>query len=177
MTVSCRRSASGVGGATGVVSPCAGETSGVAGSGTGEAVVGALDVPPVQNEHSAVFIHGQTFGVDEFILEGLQVLVIQRELAFQRPIGEALLALQQCDHLRTEGREVHHCPSTCARAASVWGSQKVISMSRYSAMAVDNSVWACSCWPTLAYSVPRPRWQWAWSGRMPSASARASAWR
>jgi hypothetical protein len=27
------------------------------------------------------------------------------------------------------------------------------------------------------YSVPRPRWQWATSGRMPSSSARARAWR
>ena len=36
------------GGRAGEAPPCAGETSGVAGSGTGEAVGGALDVPPVQ---------------------------------------------------------------------------------------------------------------------------------
>src|SRR5438874_8216031 len=48
ITVSCLRSASGVGGATGAASPRAGETSGVAGSGTGEAVGGVLDVPPAQ---------------------------------------------------------------------------------------------------------------------------------
>ena len=48
ITVSCRRSASGVGGATGAASLCAGATSGVAGGSTGEGVVGALDVPPVQ---------------------------------------------------------------------------------------------------------------------------------
>ena len=65
----------------------------------------------------------------------------------------------------------------CARAASVWGSQKVISIVRYSAMAVESAVQACSCCPCLAYNVPRPRWQWAWSGRMPSASARVRAWR
>ena len=35
---------------------------------------------------------------------------------------------------------VHHCPSTCASAASAWGSQKVISMDRYNSMAADSSV-------------------------------------
>ena len=70
-----------------------------------------------------------------------------------------------------------YCLSTCASAASVCGSQNVISMSRYSAMAVDSAVRACSRWPVCAYSVPRPRWQCAWSGRMPSASVRARAWR
>ena len=39
-----------------------------------------------------------------------------------------------------------YCPSTCASVASAWGSQKTMSMARYSAMAVDSSVRACSCW-------------------------------
>ena len=33
-----------------------------------------------------------------------------------------------------------YCPSTCASAASVWGSQKVISIDVYISMAVDNAV-------------------------------------
>ena len=48
-----------------------------------------------------------------------------------------------------------------ANIASAWGSQKVISMARYSSMAADSSARACSCWPSLAYRVPRPWWQWA----------------
>src|SRR5215813_4008273 len=97
-------------------------------------------------------------------------------LALQRPRREPLLALQECDDLRTEGREVHYRrPSTCASAASVCGSQNVMSIDWYISMAVDNAARACSRWPVAAYSIPRPRWQWAWSGRMPSASARARA--
>jgi hypothetical protein len=49
---------------------------------------------PGPDEHAIVLVHGQAFGVDEFILEGFQIVVIQRELALQRSIGEALLALQ-----------------------------------------------------------------------------------
>src|SRR5215475_6143660 len=67
--------------------------------------------------------------------------------------------------------------STCASATSACGSQNVISMARYISIAVDSSARAGSRWPVLAYSVPRPRWQWAWSGRMPSSSARVRAWR
>jgi len=47
-------------------------------------------------------------------------------------------------------------PATCARAASACGSQKVISMARYKSIAVASSARACSCWPVLAYRVPRP---------------------
>ena len=36
-----------------------------------------------------------------------------------------------------------------------------MSMARYSLMAADSSARACSCWPIVAYSMPRPRWQWA----------------
>src|SRR5262245_11793377 len=44
----------------------------------------------------------------------------------------------------------------CSQGAScAWGSQKVMSMARYIAIAVDNSARACSCRPVLAYSVPR----------------------
>jgi hypothetical protein len=36
-------------------------------------------------------------------------------------------------------RIIPHCPSTYASAASAWGSQKVISMARYSSMAADSA--------------------------------------
>ena len=44
----------------------------------------------------------------------------------------------------SEGQCISHTPPTCASAASAWGSQKVISMARYSAMAADSSARACS---------------------------------
>src|SRR5215510_65177 len=68
-----------------------------------------------------------------------------------------------------------HYATTWASAASVWGSQNVISIDWYISMAVDNSVRASSRWPVAAYRVPRPWWQWAWRWRMPSSSARARA--
>jgi hypothetical protein len=43
-------------------------------------------------------------------------------------VGNTALALQQLKGLGTDGRIVHHRPSTCASAASVSGSQKVIAI-------------------------------------------------
>lgn len=51
--------------------------------------------------------------------------------------------------------------ATCASAASTWGSQKVMFMAWYRAMAAANSVRACSRCPVMADSMPRPRRQWA----------------
>jgi len=67
--------------------------------------------------------------------------------------------------------------SPCATATAACGSQHVIAMARYIAIAVERSARACSRWPVMPYSVPRPRWPWAWSGRLPRSSARARAWR
>jgi hypothetical protein len=58
--------------------------------------------------------------------------------------------------MRTDSAPHDHHASTCASAVSVWGSQNVMSIARYISMAVDNSLRACSCWPLVAYSVPRP---------------------
>src|SRR5262249_52845920 len=127
------------------------------------------------DEHAAPFIHRQLFGVNQVVFEVFQGLVIELQPALEDPIGHALLLLQQREHLGQDSLVVHYRPSTCASAASVSGSQKVMSMAWYISMAVDNAVRACSRWPVAAYSVPRPRWQWAWSGRMPSSSARAWA--
>ena len=41
---------------------------------------------------------------------------------------------------RAERKTQLTTPSTCASAASAWGSQKVMSMERYSAIAVDSAV-------------------------------------
>src|SRR5439155_1053795 len=64
-----------------------------------------------------------------------------------------------------------------ASAASVWGSQNVMSMARYSSIAVLSAARAWARWPAVAYSGPRPWWLWAWSGHMPSSSAWARACR
>ena len=90
--------------------------------------------------------------------------------------GNSLLrALQRCPstklragHWLEEGKR--HCQnsvivpyrgSTCASAASVWGSQNVMSMARYSARAATRAARAGSRWPVVAYSMPRLQWQCA----------------
>jgi hypothetical protein len=44
-------------------------------------------------------------------------------------------APEQLDDLVDHRKEVHHGFSTCTSAASTWGSQRVIAIDRYSAMA------------------------------------------
>src|SRR2546422_3148424 len=101
----------------------------------------------------------------EFRLERVQGLLIEDELHLERPIRRPAAAREQLDYLVHDGKQVHHRPSTCASAASARGSQKVMSMAPYNSMAVDSSARACSRCSIFRYSVPRPRWQWAMSGR------------
>jgi hypothetical protein len=56
----------------------------------------------------------------------------------------------KCHTARPMALPSRHPHSTCARAASVSGSQKVISMARQSAIAIESSVQACSRRPSLA---------------------------
>src|SRR5512132_4132184 len=114
-------------------------------------------------------------GIDQVFLERFEGVVIELQPEFEDAIGEALVLLEERNDLLEDGVIVHHRPSTCASAASACGSQEAISIARYNSTAVDNSRCACSCWPIFAYKVPSPRWQWATSGRMPCASARARA--
>src|SRR5262247_1077706 len=114
---------------------------------------------------------------EQLVFQGLTGRVIQLELDLERSIGQPASLLKELDHLVDHLIEVHHRFSTSAKAASVSGSQNVISIARYISIAVDSAAWACSDWPARRYSLPRPRWQWAWRGRMPSSSARARAWR
>jgi len=39
------------------------------------------------------------FGLDEFVLEVLQVVIIETEPALQCPVRNPALALEQCEHL------------------------------------------------------------------------------
>ena len=76
--------------------------------------------------------------------------------SFARRLGNAptmLLAgllLEEGKRRCQDGIIVHYQPSTCASAASAWGSQKVISIARYSVRAVDSPARACSRWPVAA---------------------------
>ena len=58
--------------------------------------------------------------------------------------------LEEGEYLYHDGLIIPHCFSTCANVASAWGSQKVMAISRYSAMAVVRAVRACSRWPVTA---------------------------
>ena len=74
---------------------------------------------------------------------------IQGKLPLERTIRRPALPLEERNDLRQHVIEVHQHPSTCASAASVSGSQKVISIDRYISMAVDNAIRAGSRWPLV----------------------------
>src|SRR5262245_18165236 len=96
-------------------------------------------------------------------------------MGLEHVLYELAVSLYGLHGTTASSKTLHGTLSTCASSASACGSQKVISMSRYRAMAVARAVRAGaprSVWP---YSRPSPWWQWAWSGRMPSSSARARA--
>jgi hypothetical protein len=77
--------------------------------------------------------------VEQFFLEGVELLVIQVELDLQGAIGHPSPLSEESQDVVEHLIEVHHRPSTCASAASVWGSQKVMSIVRYISIAVDSS--------------------------------------
>jgi hypothetical protein len=60
--------------------------------------------------------------------------------------------------------------ATCASTASVWGSQKVMSMARYIARAVVSAVRASSRWPTQDDDLHQPLHQPQGVGRQQDAS-------
>ena len=67
---------------------------------------------PVQ--HAAIFIDRQAPGVDEFVLEGLKVVVIQIEPYLEGAIGHPSLVLEHIEHLGQNCVECHGRPSACA---------------------------------------------------------------
>src|SRR5207244_3187358 len=88
-------------------------------------------------------------GVEEFVREDCQLVVVQGELELQGVIGHPAAPLEEGYDLVEDVIQIHHSSSTWARAASAWGSQKVIAMVRYRAMAVDSSVGASASRPIL----------------------------
>jgi len=57
--------------------------------------------------------------IDKFVLERLDLVIVQLQLQLQNPIGDPTAAPEQLDDLVDHRKEVHHRPSTCACAAPV----------------------------------------------------------
>jgi hypothetical protein len=68
-------------------------------------------------QHSAVSIYGLLFGLDDFIFERCNVLIIQLEAQLEGSIGDASFPLQQVEYLGQDRIKVHHRPSAypCVR--------------------------------------------------------------
>ncbi len=67
------------------------------------------------DKNAAVLIGGHPLGVDQFFLQVFEVVVIQSEPAFQRPVGHAPLALEECDDLLQNIIECHNGSSTSSQ--------------------------------------------------------------
>jgi hypothetical protein len=93
----------------------------------------------------------------QLFFQVFQSFVIKSELSPERPVSQPASLLEEFYNLVGHLIEFHHLPSTAASAASVSGSQNVISISRYMSIAVHSSVRACSICPVCLYSLPRPR--------------------
>jgi hypothetical protein len=75
--------------------------------------------PTCPHQDSAVFIHGQLFGIDEVFFERFQQVVIELQAQFEDSVGQTLLPLEEIQGLGHDGIVVHYCPFTCASVASV----------------------------------------------------------
>jgi hypothetical protein len=85
---------------------------------------------PRPDQHPAIFIHGDVLGVDEFVLERFDGVIVQLQPELQGQIGHTPPASEEGRDLLDHGIKVHHRPSTCDSVASTWGSQKLMSMAR-----------------------------------------------
>jgi hypothetical protein len=64
------------------------------------------------HQDSTPLIDRELFGLDDFVLEGLEMIVVQPEPDLDRPIGEPSLALQQIEYLCEDLVKRHGHPST-----------------------------------------------------------------
>jgi antitoxin component of MazEF toxin-antitoxin module len=71
------------------------------------------------HQHLAVFVAGQTLGVDDLGLEILEVLVVERKASFERPIGHTSLVLEQVENLGHDFVKRHTHSSTLHRPLSL----------------------------------------------------------
>jgi hypothetical protein len=77
-----------------------------------------------------VLIHGHALGFDELLLQIVEDVVVEMELAFEGPISDPPTLVEEFQYVVEQLVKVHHRPPTCASAASASGSQKVMSMAR-----------------------------------------------
>jgi hypothetical protein len=63
------------------------------------------------DEDALVLIPGNLVRIEEFVLEGLQGVVVQAELHFEGPVGHPSPLAQQGDHLIHDRDKVHPGPS------------------------------------------------------------------
>jgi hypothetical protein len=82
------------------------------------------------DQHVTALVHSHALGFDQLLLQIVEDLIIQMELAFEGAIGDPLSLSEEFQNVGEQLVEVHHHPSTWASAASAWGSQNVISMLR-----------------------------------------------
>src|SRR5713101_1680035 len=64
------------------------------------------------HQNSTLLIDRKLFGRDDFVLEGLEMVVVHPEPDLDRPIGEPPLALQQVEYLCEDLVKRHGHPST-----------------------------------------------------------------
>src|SRR5262249_17455974 len=62
---------------------------------------------PCPDQDAPVFVHRQTSGVDEFVLDCLQGFIIQMELDLERSICNALALAEEIDDLIEDGVKAH----------------------------------------------------------------------
>src|SRR5215468_8758925 len=95
-------------------------------------------------DHTSTIVIDHRVREEQLVFQGLTGRVIQLELDLERSIGQPASLLEELDNLVDHLIEVHHRFSTSAKAISVSGSQKVISIARYISIAIESAVRACS---------------------------------
>jgi len=75
------------------------------------------------DQYLAAFIDGDPLPVDQFCCEVGQIVIIELELALQRPIGEPATTLEQGYGLVKNRFKVHYSPFACS-SSSAFASYK-----------------------------------------------------
>ncbi len=84
--------------------------------------------PVISYQHGSIFIHREPLALNEFGLHVLQIVVIEVELALERPIRHALTLTEHSNHLIEDGVKVHR-GSSCTGGgqygpAAAYGPQR-----------------------------------------------------
>src|SRR5262249_49559855 len=79
-------------------------------------------------QHSAISIYGLSFGLDDFVFEPFDVLIIQLEAQLESSIGDASFPLQQVEYLGQDHIKFHYRPSAypCVRLRACSGERGLL---------------------------------------------------